>query len=425
VTVRLRPVTCSQCGAPARLSEGETRTTCSRCQAEITLESARVLEARRARQYPNRTPVRVGMRAMIRGREYEVIGRMVYSMVEEGATYTWDEWQLLAADGHVLYLEYDEGHWKLMEPFVPKSPIGPATASSVPMGATLPLDDEPARVVQRARSALCHVEGELTFAATVGAQRQYLDLASLKRVYAVEWDEEEIEFYRGEHLPYRQVLVAFNLRDALRAIEAAEERQAAQRLFALICLTSAIVAMCGWALATRPGRLVGQGQSAIAQIPDDGIRYGPYTLALTNRVYRLRIAASLREASAWVAAAIESPDEVEMMSVSHDMWDESGYDSDGYWHEWVLHAQTDFTPVRPGNYFVRLYAEHEGRAARAASRQAEPGSAAFELYEGVLYPWYLAWYSIGSLVLAVAFFLISSPEARQKIGEALESSDND
>src|SRR3712207_7789962 len=49
------------------------------------------------------------------GREYEVTGRLVYSMEEEGVTYTWDEWQLVAADGDVLYLEHDEGKWKRSE----------------------------------------------------------------------------------------------------------------------------------------------------------------------------------------------------------------------------------------------------------------------------------------------------------------------
>jgi hypothetical protein len=433
--VRLRPVSCPRCGAPARLSEGETRTACSRCQAEITIESAHAIEARRGRQYPNRTPIKVGMRAMFRGREYEVIGRMVYSMVEAGATYCWDEWQLLAPDGHVLYLEHDEGHWKIMEPFVPRNPIGPATASSIPMGATLHLDDESARILQRARSTLCHVEGELTFAATVGAQRQYLDAGGLKHAYAVEWDEEEIEFYRGERVPYREVLVAFNLRAELKAIEAREARQVSQKSFALVCLTAAIVAMCGWILSTRPGRLVAKGSASIARIPDDGLRFGPYALPMTNRVYRLRINASLREASAWVAGAIETAAEQEVMTVQRDMWDETGYDSDGYWHESVLNSQTDFCPGRAGEHFVRLYAEWEGSTARTRSVQQFSGGAvdsaalgsraSFELYEGVLYPWYLAWFFFPALVLSIVFFMVSSPETRQKIGEAMSSSDDD
>lgn len=428
--MRLRPVACAQCGAPARLTEGETKTACSRCQAEITLDSARALEARRARQYPNRTPIKIGMRGMVRGREYEVIGRMVFSMREEGDLYYWDEWQLLAPDGHVLYLEHDEGHWKLMEPFVPTDPIGPATASAIPIGAAVQLDQESARVLQRAESTLCHVEGELNYAATVGQRRHYLDLGGPRHAYAVEWDDEEIEFYRGERLPYRQVLVAFDLRDELKAIEAVEQRRSSQRGFALICLTAAIVAMCGWVLASAPGRLVGRGMSAIAQIPADGVRYGPYTLALTHRVYRLRVTAQLREASAWVAAGIETAGEEEMMSVQQDMWDESGHDSDGPWHESVLHAQTDFTPARAGPYYVRLVAESERAAGatslgQAGAASAARGTASFELYEGVLYPRYLAWFCIISFLLAFGFFLGSSPETRAKIGESMASSDDD
>lgn len=422
--MRLRPVACSQCGAPARLAEGETRTTCSRCNAAITLESARTLEARRGARYPNQTPIRVGRRAMLHGREYEVIGRMVFSMQEAGESYTWDEWQLLAADGHVLYLEHDEGHWKLMEPFVPQDPIGPATAAAAPIGGQVPFDGETARVLQRAKSTLCHVEGELTHAATVGDQRHYLDLGSLKHAYAVEWNDDEIEFYRGVHVPYRQVLIAFNLRDELKAIEAAEQRARSQKRFALVCLLAAIVATAGWVLSTAPGRVVGRGSAALARIPDDGLRFGPFPLSMTNRVYRMQIQATLREASAWVAAAIETPGEQEMLSVQNDMWDESGYDSDGPWHEGALDARTDFVPAQAGNYFVRLYAEPEAGATGSTSAAAG-GRASFALYEGVLYPWYLAWFCLATWLLAAIFFLVSSPRTRQKIGESMSSSDDD
>jgi hypothetical protein len=417
--VRLRPVTCPKCGGPARFSEGETRTTCARCSTEIPLDAALQVEARRAREYPNRTPIRVGMRGMLRGREYEVIGRLVFSMQEEGETYTWDEWQLLAPDGHVLYLEHDEGAWKLSEPFVPREPIGPATAGAVPIGATLQMDDRfSARVQQRATATLRHVEGELTYAAAVGGQHQYLDLQGVRYVYSVQWTADEIEFYRGEPLAYRQVLVMVNLRQELAKLDAEERRGASQRVFALVCLTAAIVALCGWVLSTRSGRLLGQGRASIAQIPTDGLRFGPYPLIAASRVHRLRVSAQLHEASSWVGAVLEEPGERETLSVDQEMWDESGYDSDGSWHEWVLQAQSDFVPPGPGGYFVRLYAEPEGPTARV-------GTAAFELYEGVLYPVYLAWYCVAAFVLSAVFFLKSSPETRRKIAEGFSSNDDD
>jgi len=36
------------------------------------------------------------------------------------------------------------------------------------------------------------------------------------------------------------------------------------------------------------------------------------------------------------------------------MWDESGTDSDGAWHESDLNTSTSFVLVKPGNYFVRV-----------------------------------------------------------------------
>jgi hypothetical protein len=353
------------------------------------------------------------MKGSFDGREYEVVGRAVFTMVEEGVTYTWDEWQLVAADGAVFYLEYDEGRWKRTERFTPAHPLTLGQAALLKPGATVKLDDRAALVSQVSTATVRHVEGEFTYAVRVGDWHHYLDAGQGNRVYSVEWTEEEISFYRGEMLSHRQVYVAFSLYGELAALDAQEQRVASRRWFGVVCLAAGVLAFFGWIEALSPGRVVGQGVAHIQYVPEAGLRHGPFPLNTADRVHRLRISANLRESSAWVGATVEAEDAREMLGVQRDMWDESGYDSDGHWHESDLEAQTDFVPAQAGRYFVRLYAEPDSRSARG-------GQAQFALYSGVLYPWYLLWYSLLAFLIGT-LFLLSGSSVQGSLKESLAS----
>lgn len=434
--MRLRTIACPNCAAPTRLDAGESTATCPNCGNQVTLNDALGLERRYAKRFPNPTPLRPGMKGQFQGKEYEITGRVVFSMVEEGETYFWNEFHLLAPDGDVRYLEYDEGHWKISEPFTPEKPFPPAAAAQIPVGTAISFDNRSATVTQRAQSTIRHVEGELTYRAMLGDQAMFLDAGTGLDVYSMEWTEDEVSYYHGKRLTERQVLTMFGLYAEIAALDAAERRLASHRTFAVVCLFAGFLAFLGWINALTPGRIVGKGGAAIAQIPDDGIRFGPMPVQRTDRVHRLRIDASLREEAAWVGATIETPTEQELFGVARDMWDESGYDSDGAWHESDLHAQTDFVPAQAGQYFVRLYSEPEGRTGTSSSAGMQfsrslgraftsSGSASFELQEGVLYPWYLLWYSLIAFVVGGCYLLAGSPSMRQSLGQALTSSDDD
>jgi hypothetical protein len=428
--VRLRTAACPNCAAPTRLETGASTAKCPNCGNEVSLADALSVERRYAKRFPNPTPLQPGMKGQFQGKEYEIIGRVVFSMVEEGETYYWNEFQLLAPDGDVRYLEFDEGHWKISEPFIPKTPLSPSEARKLSAGDLVAPEGSPVNVTQVAQATVRHIEGELTYRAMLGDKSMYLDAGSGTRVYSMEWTEDEVSYYRGERLTERQVLVMFGRYEEIAALEAQERRLASRRRFALVCLFAGFLAFLGWINALTPGRVVGQGSAAIAQIPDDGIRFGPIPVKQTSRVHRLRVGASLREEAAWVGAAIETPAQQELFGVARDMWDESGYDSDGAWHESDLQAQTDFVPAQAGEYYVRLYSEPEGRTGTGYSSSpgrtfTSSGSASFELQEGVLYPWYLLWYSLLAFLIGGIYLLAGSPSMRQSIGEAMQSGDDD
>lgn len=419
--MRLRALKCPKCGAPVQLRDGAESTVCEQCGSPVLRDVLDKEERKLARKYPNPTPLRLGMKGRFRGREYELIGRIVLGMREEGQEYRWDEFELLSEDGDVLWLEFDEGEWRLMESFVPLTPIGPEQIAALTPGASVALDQTHVTVQEKNQSTIRFIEGELTFAARVGDRRNYMDASAFNRRYVVEWTEDEIEFYRGRPLSHRDVLVAFNLRDELRALEHREKGQRSKKLFAAVCLGVSLLSFVGWGMSALSGRLISRHSTVVSSaMGSEGVRFGPITLDPALYVHRLVIRGDLREASAWVAGVMEAADGSELLGTQHDFWDESGtwYEEgqSGTWHEYDLRAHTDFLVKDRGPYYIRLYAEPD--TPTTASQVI-----GYELYGGILYPTYFVWYAFITLALAILFFCLGSPETMKKIAEAAQSDD--
>jgi hypothetical protein len=412
--MRLRVVRCEKCGGQVQLRQGAASAECSRCGEAVTLVEALRREREAARQYPNLTPLRLGMKAMLRGQEYELIGRLVLTTQEEGTTYQWEEFELISADGDVLFLEYDEGQWKLMEPFVPEKPIGPQEIAGLGKGSSVSLDGVNAHITDMGRAEVRFVEGELTFAATVGDTRGYVDATAFNQLYVVEWNEEEIEFYRGQPLSERELFLSFGLREQLAALDIQDRKRRSQQVFAVLCLGLSLISFIAFGIALSSGRVIREESVAIASVPKEGVRFGPITLNQA-RVYRLVIHGSMREASAWVAGVLAGADGRELLGTQRTFWDESGHDSDGYWHESDLRAQSDFVITKPGTYRIHLYAERDNPT-------GSYGAAGYRLLGGAIYPSYFLTYAIVMLILAVIFFCMGNRATLKKMAE---SSDDD
>lgn len=399
-----RVVRCPQCGSSASWS-GQTRPNlCAHCGAALPKDDAGKSRRKGVRGFPNPTPLQIGMTGLWRGQEYTLTGRLVYRMVEEGEVSYWQEFQLVGADGHVLYLEYDEGQWKLMESFVPQRPVGPQEIVHYRVGSSLNLDGTGARVTELCEAAVHFSEGELTFSPDPNETVHFVDARRWNSHYAVEWTMNRVEFYRGQPLSERQVLSLFNLQKQIAALDALTRKRRSRQIFAGYALALSLFAFIAGAAALSSGRVVSQSAIPIESVSADGARFQVGRLDPAKHIHRLAISGSMREASAWVAGVLEAQDGTELIGTQRDFWDESGHDSDGYWHESDLSAQTDFLIRYPGPYFVRLYVERD--TARGSFQNV-----GYRLSEGVLYPTYYFVYAVIVLLIALLFFALSSKKA--------------
>jgi hypothetical protein len=368
----------------------------------------------------NTTPLRVGMKGTFFGREYELIGRVVLSMQEEGQTYYWDEFELVSADGHILYLEFDEGSWKLMEPFQPSIGLLPSGASErLHVGAMLPLEGAQVMVKEVAQKRIEFIQGQLTYEANVGDTGMYADAQRLNRHFSIEWTPDEIEFYHGRPMAEREVFGAFGLKQAIDALDHRAVQSRSQNLFAGVCLILSLFSFALYGIALASGTNVSANSAPIDSIGPDGMRFGPINLDPGKHVHRLVINGTMTEASAWVAGVLETAEGAELIGSQGDFWDESGSDSDGYWHESDLWAQTDFAVRSPGPYYIRLYTEKDTPigATGYGGTTASYGSAGYTLKAGAMYPNYFLTFGLVMLPISIIFFCIGSREALAKASQ--------
>lgn len=413
--MRTRTLRCLSCGGRTRLDHGQTEALCLHCGQPVKLSQAILQEQESARRFPHRTPLRLGMKAQFEGKEFEAAGRQVMREVHSEGVSTWEEWVLIADDGDLVYLEFDEGKWKCSRPFVPDMPLSPEFLQNCGEGAILRIDGKNGIVQSRGSYQVVHAEGEFPFVVVPERMLGYIDVTHLSSFFSIEWTEDAIEYYRGRYLDERQIYTMFGLRDLVTQLDRVESGRRSRRIFGGICLGLSVLVLGVWAYSFASGKPATKGFGAVdlSQVGPEGVRFGPIPLKSVNRVHRLEIHGSMRETSVWVQAILEDDKEQELIATERDMWDESGHDSDGYWHESDLSGSSYFVLKQPGNYYVRLYAEKD-------TTQPVMANLSFRLKEEALYPTYLGVFGFSTLVIGFLFLVSGSSSTTQS-----SSSDDD
>jgi hypothetical protein len=256
------------------------------------------------------------------------------------------------------------------------------------------------------------IEGEIPWEVDTGDTLRYAEVSVPGYAdLSAEYDPStgEVEWYRGRKLDEASVAGMFGRNDIKEEAERKENVQTDRRRFG--CLTSLIAffALFG-GCAFSSGPVVGQDGAVASQIAaaDEGKRFGPYMLNKVDRVHRLEVSTSLTQSSVWVQAVLEDA-EGGVVDAERELWDESGVDSDGSWHESDLNASRNFRLAKPGPYYVRLQAEPDASSAGANIN--------FRLQEIGVNSGPLVTFGVIGLILGTVFWLAGAPSARQKLSE--------
>jgi hypothetical protein len=225
--------------------------------------------------FANPTSLRIGMSGVLAGKRYRVAGRIVMGMDDAGATYYWNEFNLVNDEGEVATLVYEEsgrgGQWRLFTLFEPEFPISAQDAATKRVGDPLNLEGQEVRVTLVDESRVYHIEGEAPEGVEVGDVAHYFNAESGNTMQVVSWTGDEVECYRGVSLAGRVVAVAFNLPyesstrprsalaaslSALRGSDKTGENYISMRTFLLMVagiVLIAAVAFAGYSFSSNKG----------------------------------------------------------------------------------------------------------------------------------------------------------------------------
>jgi hypothetical protein len=165
--------------------------------------------------FPDPTPLKIGMTGTLVGKSFRVAGRVVMGMQEEGETYYWHEYHLVAGESETATLVYEEterrGQWKMFVLFEPQHPMTAAEAATRRVGDKVSIDGKAARVMLVDESRVYQMDGKPPEGIAVGDVEHYFNAQAGRDMLVVSWAGDEVEYYRGMDLPRGAVESAFNL----------------------------------------------------------------------------------------------------------------------------------------------------------------------------------------------------------------------
>lgn len=201
-----RHIKCPNCDAPQEVpADREVETlVCPFCgaQNDLTGAEARVMGLN-PQGYDPGFSFEIGQAGTFEGTVHEVCGRMLYED-EEG--YQTREYLLYNKDAGYLWLAEENHHFVLNKPTqkAPRQdPFRLAPKQGVDIGGTL------FRFYEQGLSRLVYVDGALPWLARTGEATQYADLIAPPRMFCVETDGKEVEYFEGQYLTPEEVWAAF------------------------------------------------------------------------------------------------------------------------------------------------------------------------------------------------------------------------
>lgn len=194
---------CPNCGGPVRVEHRSVRmVACGYCAGllEVVPDGVR-MAGTAARLVPLPTQFRVGQTGTIRGRTFQVLGRVRYAY-DEGV---WDEWYLALDDGQPAWLEEDDGEYILARPEELQG--GVPGFDQLRVGVRVTVNGYSFMITERCRARVAGAEGQLFSRALLNRPVNFVEGNAGGRIAYLEFSDDGVEFGIGEPLDRADVRV--------------------------------------------------------------------------------------------------------------------------------------------------------------------------------------------------------------------------
>lgn len=201
-------IKCGNCNGPLEVVGGREVQTqvCEYCGAQLNLTSAEAtVMGVNPPDFDPQFTFEIGKAGTFERRPYEICGRMLYQDTEG---YLTREYLLYNADAGYLWLAEENNHFTLSRPTqeAPSRDPFPLAAKSVVKAGS-----DRFRKYESGTVQLVYVDGALPWLAKSNDTFRYTDLVAPPKIFGMETDGQEVEYFRGHYLSSTEVWQAFEL----------------------------------------------------------------------------------------------------------------------------------------------------------------------------------------------------------------------
>jgi hypothetical protein len=196
---------CQSCGAGLEIANQFVRSvTCRFCGSAYIVSGDSTLSANgqgmSLANYPSR--LSVGTRGKIKGRGFQVLGRIRYTY-NEGF---WDEWQIMWDDGAPpSWLEEDEGYWTLFDKIRLRGQV--ASYDDIRVGKTTIINGMSVFITERRQARVLGSEGQFSAVMPIQGQFGYATGSAGEQIISVNFWPDEIEVSQGQEVTLTELVL--------------------------------------------------------------------------------------------------------------------------------------------------------------------------------------------------------------------------
>jgi len=352
----LKRLECPNCGSPInQLMPNSQTLVCGNCGSHVAVGAgdAEVLNKGGRKLPPSPIPINLGDNIKLLGDEYFVMGRVIYRGWKPGDTsdyWVWNEWQLGAKSGQMLWLAHDETGLALYRKIRFRSQFDAKTSRMLDVG-----DGKKAFINERYPAQIVGAEGELTWRATRGEQLWVAEGAGFGKKYSIQQTENELEVHEGKAIEEIELADAAGNETWKAEIKGRVNWGLTWGLVALLCIIFGMVALVGAAMANATGDAIVNESITLSTTNREATIPVNFAEAERPAIVGINMRSSLPENSFLdLAITITSPDNTETELFETEFWHETGRDEDGPWREWSYNGSDMFVPFQSGDHTMKF-----------------------------------------------------------------------
>ncbi|PYG33269.1 DUF4178 domain-containing protein [Pelagimonas varians] len=354
----LKTVNCTSCGAGLDVLGGGRVTVhiCPYCGTELDAQdSYKALRTFADLKRPD-TPFTLGMKGLIQGVEYTVIGTLEHTETYNGRKWVWVDHQMYSPTHGYAFLTLEDGFVTFSRRYRHPGWLSENQVERAEVKPRLMVGGESYVYYATSTSAVTYAEGEFTWNPAIGDKSTSVSVLGDTSMLDFSQSGTERETYRSSFFPRAEVEASFGIKlpKLTKKVHPLQPFKGGKN-FAFIRNWSAGIA--GFCLILSMVFGMSSGDPVLNEIgmPVVGLPVEiPFEVTKPDQLVEIAIAADVKNSWASIGLEVTGPNDEVLFEAGRTVEAYHGRDSEGSWSEGSGRANLRFVPQTAGTYKVTL-----------------------------------------------------------------------